>query len=80
MANPCPTSAHPGSTPDPELVRSENVANDPSIATEAGTDTVDEPAVQVAVTYPQWRRDELARKYSDDEPREPRSSFYHPYG
>lgn len=41
---------------------------------------VGESGDDAPVTYPDWRREELARKYSDDEPREPRSSFYHPYG
>lgn len=35
--------------------------------------------VEPAIEYPDWRLKELAHKYGDDEPREPRSSFYHPY-
>lgn len=34
----------------------------------------------VPVTYPDWRLEELARKYSDDEPVERERGFYHPYG
>ena len=34
----------------------------------------------VAPDYPDWRVEELARKYSEDEPREPHRGFYDPYG
>jgi len=34
-----------------------------------------------AVTYPDWRVEELARKYDDNEPEERyERGFYHPYG
>jgi hypothetical protein len=42
---------------------------------------VDAAALSVAVTYPDWRIEELARKYADDEYEDRHErSFYHPYG
>ena len=64
-----------------ELDRSDNLAL-PVPAEEApGADEVHAAALSVAVTFPEWRREELARKYSDEQ-REERyeRSFYHPYG
>lgn len=45
-----------------------------------GAEQVHAAAVSVAVTYPDWRREELARKYSDEYREEQHErSFYHPY-
>jgi len=80
MAHPRPTAADTGDIADIPLARPEDLAL--AVATEAapGTEEIPDTTVQVAVTYPDWRLDEIKRKYSDDEPREPRRSFYHPYG
>ena len=79
MANPCPIAT--GSTEYPELDRSDNLAL-PVPAEEApGADEVHDAALSVAVTYPDWRIEELARKYADDEYEDRHErSFYHPYG
>lgn len=64
-----------------DLDQSHNLAL-PVPAEEApGADEVHAAALSVAVTFPEWRREELARKYSDEQ-REERyeRSFYHPYG
>lgn len=37
-------------------------------------------SVETPKSYPDWRVEELARKYSDDEPIERERGFYHPYG
>lgn len=49
------------------------------IPTGAGSELPEE-SDGMCVTYPDWRREELARKYSDDEPIERERGFYHPYG
>jgi len=79
MANPRPIDT--GSTEHPELDRSTDVEVSLPTAPQTGADEVYGPTLSVAVTYPDWRIEELARKYADDdyEDRHERS-FYHPYG
>ena len=77
MANPRSSAAR--TTQHPPVDRPEDLAL-PVPAEEApGADEVDAAALSVAV-IPDWRREELARKYSDDEPIERERGFYHPYG
>jgi len=63
MANPRPIDI--GDPTDLELDRSNNLAL-PVASTEApGADQIPDTSVQVAVTYPEWRIEELARKYGE---------------
>lgn len=79
MANPRPIDT--GDLTDLELDGPTNLALDVPAEEAPGADEVDAAALSVAVTYPDWRIEELARKYADDdyEDRHERS-FYHPYG
>jgi hypothetical protein len=79
MANPRHLSTR--STEHPKLDRPTHVEVSLPTTPQTGADEVYGPTLSVAVIYPDWRIEELARKYGyeDYEDRHERS-FYHPYG
>jgi len=61
--------------------RPEDLALPVSTEEAPGTEEIPDTTLSVAVTYPDWRVEELARKYDDNEPEERyERGFYHPYG
>lgn len=71
MAHPNPIPSHTGSAQHPLVDRPEDLALEVPTEEAPGADEVDSAPLSVAVTFPDWRLEELAHKYAPRDAYEP---------